>query len=126
MPLFKGIQEMIDNGYKSVAVITRTRSEAEEIYEHLHRNVSCHLVANADSGFPKGVSIIPSYLAKGLEFDVVYVLNLNQPYKGEEEQNLFYTVCTRALHQLFVFTLQDPPEYLKYIPENLYEMKSWP
>lgn len=124
--LVQSIQEMIDNGYKSVAVITRTRSEAEEIYEHLHRNVSCHLVANADSGFPKGVSIIPSYLAKGLEFDVVYVLNLNQPYKGEEEQNLFYTVCTRALHQLFVFTLQDPPEYLKYIPENLYEMKSWP
>lgn len=122
--LVQSIQEMIDKGYKSVAVITRTRQEAEEIFGHLHQSISCHLVVNADSSYPKGVTIIPSYLAKGLEFDVVYVLNLNQPYKGEEERNLFYTVCTRALHRLFIFTLQDPPEYLKYIPENLYEMNS--
>ncbi|MBP7175994.1 MAG: AAA family ATPase [Thermoclostridium sp.] len=117
----QSLHEMLDAGYKSAAVICRTRADAEEIFEHLHQKVPCHLVAKADTSFPKGVSILPSYLAKGLEFDAAYILNLDQPYKGAEERNLFYTVCTRALHRLFICSIAELPEYFSAIPETLYE-----
>lgn len=120
--LAKTIHEMLHSGYRSIAVIARTRSDAEAIYDRLHRQISCRLVVNPDSKFPKGVTVLPSYLAKGLEFDVACVLNLDQPYRGEEERKLFYTVCTRALHRLFIFTLQELPEYLESIPgKGLYK-----
>lgn len=116
------IGEMLDCGYKSMAVICRTRSETEELYQRLCRYVSCHLVTKSDSGFPKGISILPSYLAKGLEFDVAYILNLDQPYRGNEERNLFYTACTRALHRLFIYTAAALPEYIHDIPKSYYEL----
>ncbi len=122
--LAESIREMLDNGYKSAAVICRTRAEAEEVFQYLHRLVPCHLVSKPDSGFPKGVTILPSYLAKGLEFDVAYILNLAQPYRGIEETNLFYTVCTRALHRLFIYSAGELPEYLQDIPESYYDLHS--
>lgn len=120
--LAESIREVLDNGYKSVAVICRVRAEAEEIYYRLHPHVPCRLITQSDSSFPKGISVLPSYLSKGLEFDAVYVLNLAKPYRGIEERNLFYTVCTRALHRLFIYTAGELPEYFEGIPKALYDL----
>ncbi len=47
--------------------------------------------------------IIPSYLAKGLEFDFVIVYtNLDNHYL-ESEKYLFYVAVTRAQHELIVY-----------------------
>lgn len=57
-----------------------------------------------DDEYINGTLVIPSYLAKGLEFDIVLVYNEgNENYSSEEERMLFYTVCTRALHKLNVY-----------------------
>lgn len=116
------ISTVLRDGYQSIAVICRTRKEAEEIYHHLKKSIRCHLIVRSDANFPKGLAILPSYLAKGLEFDAAFILNLAQPYHGSEERNLFYTVCTRALHQLFIYSIEPLPEYMQRIPEDLYEM----
>jgi len=47
--------------------------------------------------------IIPSYLAKGLEFDAVLVSNASSEQYTELERNLFYVVLTRALHKLEIY-----------------------
>jgi DNA helicase-2/ATP-dependent DNA helicase PcrA len=98
------------------------RAEAEEIYRDLQRHVSCHLIVRPDTSFPRGVSVLPSYLAKGLEFDAAFVVNSDPWYHGDEERNLFYTVCTRALHRLFIYTSGQLPEYFESIPEAMYEI----
>ncbi len=49
------------------------------------------------------IMIIPSYLAKGLEFDAVLVSNASDELFKKEEQNLLYVILTRALHKLEVF-----------------------
>ena len=49
------------------------------------------------------IMVIPSYLAKGLEFDAVLVSNASDEFYGEPERNLFYVVLTRALHKLEIF-----------------------
>ena len=49
------------------------------------------------------IMIIPSYLAKGLEFDAVIVSDANQNNYQDYEQKLLYVVLTRALHKLKVY-----------------------
>ncbi len=49
------------------------------------------------------IMIIPSYLAKGLEFDAVIVSNASSKIYSTDEINLFYVVLTRALHKLEIY-----------------------
>lgn len=112
----KDIKKEIYNGYRSVAVIARTRQEAEMVYRSLSGSIACNLVVQSETAFPRGVTVMPSYLSKGLEFDVVFVLSLDNPYTGEEERNMFYTICSRALHRLYIYTLNKLPEYMDDIP----------
>jgi DNA helicase-2/ATP-dependent DNA helicase PcrA len=47
---------------------------------------------------------IPSYLAKGVEFDAVIIYDASRKSYGKEsERKLFYTACTRAMHQLNLY-----------------------
>lgn len=120
--IIKDIKKEIYNGYRSVAVIARNKPEAETVYQILSKSIACNLVVKSDTAFPRGITVMPSYLSKGLEFDVVFVLNLDNPYTGEEEKNLFYTVCSRALHRLYIYTLNELPGYLNNIPADSYTM----
>ena len=45
---------------------------------------------------------MPFYLAKGLEFDAVYVPNVQQ-YQSPLEKQALYINATRALHQLKLY-----------------------
>ncbi|MEW9095311.1 MAG: ATP-binding domain-containing protein [Clostridiaceae bacterium] len=57
-----------------------------------------------DDEYVSDTLVIPAYLAKGLEFDVVLIYNAgDENYNGEEERLLLYTACTRALHLLCVY-----------------------
>ena len=48
---------------------------------------------------------LPVYLAKGLEFDAVLVLNVGGSMQKLDEKlgtNMLYTAATRAMHELCV------------------------
>jgi len=93
-----------EKGYKSIGIITRTAKETEGVYDFLKDKVQVKVIGRDDDEYINGTLIIPSYLAKGLEFDVVLIYNAgNQNYCCEEERLLFYTACTRALHVLCVY-----------------------
>jgi len=49
------------------------------------------------------IMIIPSYLAKGLEFDAVLLFDANADNYKENNKLLLYTACTRALHKLNIY-----------------------
>ncbi len=52
----------------------------------------------------QGVFIIPAYLSQGLEFDAVLVCDADsRNYHDEDDKNLLYVACTRALHRLSLF-----------------------
>lgn len=91
------VREFSESGLESIAVITRGIKESEYIYNNLKDKLSISLLDKEDKVLRKGVSIIPSYFAKGLEFDGVIV-----PKMVEIEDNLLYIMCTRALHRLVV------------------------
>ncbi|HJV47401.1 MAG TPA: RNA polymerase recycling motor HelD [Bacillota bacterium] len=101
----QGMKMMISGGANSVAVICKTEEETIHTYKQLKNKTNgiIHLITKKTLKFMGGVVVIPSYLAKGLEFDGVIVYNAGKEVYGREaERKLLYTVCTRAMHQLHI------------------------
>ncbi|MVX67157.1 AAA family ATPase [Clostridium chromiireducens] len=90
--------------YKSIGIITKTAKEADEVYSYLKDKIDVRAIMKDDDEYVNGTLVIPAYLAKGLEFDVVLIYNAgDENYSCEEERLLLYTACTRALHVLCVY-----------------------
>lgn len=91
-------------GHESVAVICKTAAEAEKLHARLKDKVSIKLVCSGGEEIEKGAVVIPSYLAKGLEFDAVLASDVSAVnYSSELDRKLLYVTCTRALHRLALF-----------------------
>ena len=72
--------------------------------------------------FPTRRSSDLSYLAKGLEFDAVIVWNANdQQYHGNDERQLLYTICSRAMHELSLVSIGGTTSLLDQVPTDEYE-----
>ena len=88
----------------TIAIITKTDEESEKIYEMIKEDIKeINLLTMATKEFNKKMVVIPSYIAKGLEFDSVIVYTKEENKYQENEKNLYYVACTRAQHQLIVY-----------------------
>ena len=88
----------------SVAIITKTDEECEYLYTLLKKDIpEISELSSTSKEFNKKLIIIPSYIAKGLEFDstIIYTRKNNR-YK-EDEKYLYYVACTRSQHQLIIY-----------------------
>ncbi|GFZ33054.1 DNA helicase [Clostridium zeae] len=102
--LLSDIKIYKEKGHKSIGIITRTKKEAQEVFNFLKDKVTVKAIMKDDDEYESGILVIPAYLAKGLEFDVALIYNVgNDKYQSEEERLLLYTACTRALHVLNVY-----------------------
>lgn len=113
-------------GFESIAVITKTATESCDAYEAL-TDVGCQtlrLITKKTPTFENGVHVIPAYLAKGVEFDAVLIYDASsQTYHRESERKLFYTACTRAMHQLILYTTGDWTPYIQAVDRFLYDLE---
>ncbi len=114
------INEFMKEGHRTVAVICRTAAESKRVYSALKEYIPVHLIEKATIAYEKGILVIPSYLAKGIEFDAVILYDSSQ-YKNESERKLFYTVCTRAMHRLHMYAANGISPLMDRVPETLYE-----
>ena len=98
------VTEMKNKGFKSIAIICKNKENCEKLYSSLKAiDTDVNLIVSDKCEFKIGVNIISSYIAKGLEFDGV-ILADGENYLSNEDKHLFYTACTRALHELHIFT----------------------
>ena len=98
------INNMKDKGYKSIAIIGKNKKSCEELFDSLKGiDSDINLITTDKCEFKTGVNVITSYLAKGLEFDGVIIAD-GEKYIEVEDKHLFYTACTRALHELHIFS----------------------
>ena len=119
------IKNQISHGVKEeeIAVLYRNNYEANELYYLLNKE-----------GL-KNISLHTFHGAKGLEWDTVYIINVNEgitPSKkakndaaSEEERRMFYVAVTRARHRLFLCSVKRydnkvlyPSRYLLELSEN--------
>ena len=71
-------------------------------FDRLYLTLSTDIQSGKNSIYVLRV-IIPSYLAKGLEFDSVLVYDASEKNYSESNYNLLYVVATRALHKLSLY-----------------------
>ena len=97
------INKHIEEGYKSIAIIAKDMKECESIEKQLSKlRNDVKLIKGKDSEYNAGISIVPSYLAKGLEFDCVIISNANKhKYTNSSlDIKLLYVTITRAMSKL--------------------------
>lgn len=91
------IEDYEEDGYENIAVIFNSTHELEEYAKVLKEKIGIQNLDNEDILYKGGRVLIPAYLAKGLEFDGVIIV------ENEHVQPLVkYIMCTRALHRLSV------------------------
>lgn len=101
--LLKDINEAKENNF-SVALITKTDEEAEKIYNLLKDDdKEINLLLSTTKEFNKKKVIIPSYMAKGLEFDETIIYTTKENKYTKDEKYLYYVACTRSQHQLIIY-----------------------
>lgn len=102
------IKSLLAEGYESVAVICKTQRQAAEVHSLLNDQLPLQLITPESGLTVRGVVVISSYLAKGLEFDAVLVYEVNRAnYYSPQDQRLLYVACTRALHRLSLYYTGD-------------------
>lgn len=103
--------------YNTIAIITKTQAEANKLKAMLEGNKKSSnfkVVSGKDKVFSSDkIMIIPSYLAKGLEFDVALVYNANSKNYPAEHKKLLYVVCTRAMHKLNIYYKDELTKLIK-------------
>ncbi len=119
------ITKLKDRNHKLIAVICKTAGQCEVAYKSLSSYMDISLISNQNEVYQGGVVIIPSYLAKGLEFDVVLVNSIeDKDYSRKEDIRLLYTVCTRALHELYLYYFDNMSSLVKKIDEDFYSVEN--
>ncbi len=94
------------DAFETAAILAMTEQEAKQVYRYLKKyREDVFYIDRDSSNFKKGVTVTTFYLAKGLEFDQVFVLG------GEKENSFFsqhrYISATRALHELYVYDIEE-------------------
>ncbi len=87
---------------KSIAIITKNDSEAEEVYNMLKDDLDIMLI-DGFGHIKRDLVVVPSYVAKGLEFDSVIIYADKDNKYQEKDKYLFYVACTRAQHNLIIY-----------------------
>lgn len=90
------------DSYENVAVLCDDEEEAFALYQELSGYADVTLITNQSVVYAGGVVVLPKFLAKGMEFDVVFVMQETLQPADMIRRNAYYISCTRALHELYV------------------------
>lgn len=113
-----------DKNKQTTAIITKDLSSAKYVDKKLKADgVKESLIATANQRLVPGTLVIPSYLAKGLEFDAVVMWGASKAnYEQLDETQLVYTITSRAMYKLdIIYTGEKSP--LLNVNADTYEEK---
>lgn len=100
--------------FETIAIICKTAAECSAVYKQLNNQVDIQLINHHTKQFKKGILLLPAYMAKGIEFDAVIIYNASAAnYSRESERYYFYTACTRAMHELHIYSINKLTYFLQ-------------
>ena len=85
------IEDYEEDGHENIAVIFKDKKELTKFAPLIKEKISIQSLDNEDILYKGGKVLLPAYLAKGLEFDGVIVVE-----NKEIQPLLKYIMCTRA------------------------------
>ncbi len=93
-------------GLQHIAVIAKTSEECEAIGKTLKTlGLPIHVITGRETHYEGGISVVPIYFSKGMEFDAVILLNPSANHYSDKDPidiKLIYVAMTRALHKLYI------------------------
>ena len=102
--IVKEIKLCQEKGFQSICLICKTEKNSTYLFNKIKHKLDIQLIKNGSASDLQGVFILPVYMSKGLEFDAVLICDADsQNYHDEDDKNLLYVACTRALHKLSLF-----------------------
>ncbi|MCM3117839.1 UvrD-helicase domain-containing protein [Neobacillus sp. MER 74] len=112
------IQMIKKEELNSIAIIGRTDKECLRIHNMLENsNLPIQLLEEKEDMKKGSVVILPSYLSKGLEFDAVLIVALDEKYSDEElDIKLLYVAMTRPMHRLYLYASSPSDLLLDRVP----------
>ncbi len=93
-----------EEGFQTFAVIGKSMKDCRQIYKILNEKMPGKIkLLEEQESIPKDrIVVVPSYLSKGLEFDVVMITVIDEVFSSGNELDikLQYVAMTRPLHRL--------------------------
>ncbi|KRK34603.1 RNA polymerase recycling motor HelD [Loigolactobacillus bifermentans] len=107
----------------TTAIITKTLPESQALTQQLKAaGVKVTLIRSENQRLAAGTIVVPSYLAKGLEFDAIIAWQVDAAnYGSDDERQLLYTIASRAMHRLTLLSSGTLSPLLADVPAALYE-----
>lgn len=110
--LFEALENRVDvlrnKGYKSIAILCKTQAECLSVKKAFDKNKrhSAKVLDEKEEHYSAGVMLVPSYFAKGLEFDAVLITTVTESYtEHPTDVKLLYVAMTRSLHHLDLYLM---------------------
>ncbi len=122
------VNNFIQKGYKSIALICKDESEMQYIKGILDEmSINSAFIDNEYAEYNGGLCILTSALSKGLEFDAVVITSASEncyPSDDPNKMKLLYVAMTRALHEVHVLFNDELTKPLdKYTKDKGYQFK---
>ncbi|WP_237446613.1 HelD family protein [Shimazuella alba] len=118
------LQQIETDNISTIAIVTRDEASCSVIFESLRdAGIQSNRISVDQKEYLGGISIVPIYLTKGMEFDSVILLDVDaEQYLDDSlHAKLLYVGCTRALHQLYITHDKSPSPLIKQVLPELYE-----
>jgi DNA helicase-2/ATP-dependent DNA helicase PcrA len=100
--VYSNLQNLTKEGFESIAIVCKNLKETKKIAALIKGRMKLKIIDREDIIYNKGEVALPSYFAKGLEFDAVIVVKTEE---DTEEDKMAYVMATRALHELYVYNI---------------------
>ncbi|KZE51457.1 RNA helicase [Brevibacillus parabrevis] len=95
-------------GFQTIAIVTKTILASKKAHKALVESIAdLTLLGSKDNQFPGGVTVMPAYLTKGLQFDAVILLDVASYQSNEWDAKLLYVAMTRPVHRLVMTRMAD-------------------
>ncbi len=107
----KKINEWLDVGYQTIAVICKEDEEAQRVQKELADDgIISRYISKNDDQYTTGVFVLSVASAKGLEFDCTIINDASSTVydaNSDTDMHLLYVASTRALHEQVVLYNKD-------------------
>ncbi|PTQ57903.1 MAG: ATP-dependent DNA helicase rep [Candidatus Carbobacillus altaicus] len=111
------IETLIRRGHGLIAMICKTDRACDELEAYIGTSFSYQRVKTDTQQLKGPVFIIPSVLAKGIEFDAAILYDVSsQNYHSSLDRYLLHMIAMRAKHELWLVSIGEPSPFLEGVP----------
>ena len=100
--ILETLEDYDDENYDNIAIITKDKEDLKKIAPELKKFTKLLAFDREEVMYRGGKVIVPSYYAKGLEFDGVIIVN----FDDKTDDLVKYIMATRALHRLKIINFK--------------------